>query len=149
LIKKSVIHEACLAHNQTSITNIQEVLDGLATSKRNETKSSVGDKYETGRAMIQLEEEKNHQQLSNLLAAKAVLTRIDPKEQHQRVQIGSLVQSDQGNYYIAIGIGKLKVDQQVFFVISPKSPIGQLMMQQTKGATIVFNKRTINILKIF
>lgn len=148
MIKKSIIHEACLAHTETSISTIQKVLEGLASSKRNETKSSVGDKYETGRAMIHMEEEKNHRQLSNLLTAKAVLKRIDPKQEHKQVQIGSLVQCDQGNYYIAIGIGKLKIEQEVFFVISPESPIGQLMMKQSKGAAIVFNNRTINILEI-
>ena len=40
------------------ISNLNKDINSLKESQKNDTKSSMGDKYETGRAMIQLELEK-------------------------------------------------------------------------------------------
>ncbi|MFT4838171.1 MAG: hypothetical protein ACI9V9_000075, partial [Oleispira sp.] len=54
---KKTVNTHCLETVGERLTTIEKNLDSLMDAKRNETKSSAGDKYETGRAMIQNEEE--------------------------------------------------------------------------------------------
>ena len=50
---KQKVHLACVKLVQEQLDTIQSSLDQLMEAKTNETKSSAGDKYETGMAMIQ------------------------------------------------------------------------------------------------
>ena len=117
-------------------------------AKNNETKSSAGDKHETGRAMMQLEEEKHERQLSKALQLKNLLDKIDIKKQQTNVVLGSLVTTNQASYFFSVGIGKLKLDEQTYFAISLDSPIGQVLVGKTVGETVTFRGKEIVIQEI-
>ena len=106
-----------------------------------ETKSSVGDKYETGRAMMQFELEKNEVQLSKALNLKKELSQIDFQKEYHSVEFGSFVISNQGNYFISIGIGKIEVNNETCYSISLASPIGKLLHGKKIGDNIQFQER--------
>lgn len=48
------LHQKCLDFIEAKIAGVQEILASIADAKSKETKSSAGDKFETGRAMLQL-----------------------------------------------------------------------------------------------
>lgn len=131
------------------IETAKEMMQSAADSRDKETKSSVGDKYETGRAMMQLEYEKNEMQLLKALELKKRLTSINITKENSEVVLGSLVITNQGNYFISIGLGKVMIDSTKYFAISVLSPIGQLLLTKTIGATVTFNKREIKIAGIY
>ena len=56
-----------------------------------DTKSTAGDKHETGRAMMHLEREKGEMQLIEAEKLKSFLDRVDISKTYQTVQTGSLV----------------------------------------------------------
>lgn len=147
------LKRAILNHCNTLINNridtIQAVLNRVAESRDNESKSSVGDKYETGRAMMQLEEEKNKLQLSEALKARQVLERIDSNHKNDKVSIGSLVGTSQGMYFIAIGIGKIKVSGEVVYAISLDAPMGQALKNKVVGDVVTLGDRQIKIDAIY
>jgi len=107
-------------------------------SANNETKSSSGDKYETGRAMMQLEIEKNSVQLAESLKLKTALDQITLDDDPQVVKPGSLVVTDHGVFFIAISLGKINLQNKTFFVISPGSPLGLKLMRLKAGDQITF-----------
>lgn len=114
----------------------------------NETKSSVGDKYETTRAMMQLEKEKNAQQLSKSLDLKKQLEQIDYSISSTSIGAGSIVYTNYGNFFIAVGLGKLEVENETWLAISLAAPIGQKFKGMKKGDTLSFNQRQYEILDI-
>ncbi len=75
---KKAYNSHCLETVGERLTTIEENLDSLMDAKRNETKSSAGDKYETGRAMIQNEEELYKRQRAETSKILDQLLRIDP-----------------------------------------------------------------------
>jgi hypothetical protein len=113
-----------------------------------ETKSSAGDKHETGRAMLQLEMEKASQQFSSISSKQEVLQKIDIQKKNEIGKLGSLVVTSQGSYFLAISIGLIALDTKDYFVISPSSPIGKLLLVKIKGETFMFNNKKIQVLKI-
>ena len=61
--KKKVL-SACFEQVNDKIIKIERAIAAVIESRDNETKSSVGDKYETGRAMMQNEQQRLESQLS-------------------------------------------------------------------------------------
>lgn len=104
-----------------------------------EAKSTAGDKHETGRAMIQLEQEKMSRQYSETEKLKNVLLRVPFDKAFDRVQSGALVQLNGTLYFIAIGLGKITVREQTVFVMAPASPLAQLMLGKMENEEIHFN----------
>lgn len=61
-LKQQLISD-CTKKLQQQIVSLKQLLDEVTEAVNNETKSSVGDKHETSRAMMQLEQEKLGKQL--------------------------------------------------------------------------------------
>ncbi len=133
---------------QDKIDNALNSIESAKEARDNETKSSVGDKYETGRAMMQFEIEKNKVQLSKANQLKNDLAKIDVGKIFQRVEFGSIVITKNGNYFISIGLGKVALGNESFFCISAASPIGKILMGKTVGDKINFQGKKIEITDI-
>jgi transcription elongation GreA/GreB family factor len=125
--------------------SLQSAITAAKESRDNETKSSVGDKYETGRAMVQMELEKNRVQLNKTLQLKNHISQINPQKQNNTVEFGSLVFTSAGNYFISIGMGKIEVKNESFFCISLASPMGKMLHQKKSGDKIIFQGKEIFI----
>lgn len=122
----------CEEYVDKKIKAAQEAIENAQKSANRETKSSSGDKYETGRSMMQLEIEKYSAQLKDGLMLKKALSTIDAEKEYESVQTGSLVNTTQGNFFLSISAGKLLLDKTEYMAISYSSPIGQAL----------FNKKT-------
>jgi hypothetical protein len=146
---KQKLFDLCQSHLAKRIATATEAIQIAQSAANEETKSSAGDKYETGRAMMQLEIEKNSAQLDEALKLKLQLDQINLKQPSAIIQGGSLVITNHGNFFIAIGAGKLVADEQVYFAISMDSPIGSRLKGLQQGAAFVFNNRTYEILKVW
>lgn len=135
----------CENYVNENISLLRAAMDDSQLSANSETKGSAGDKHETGRAMMHLENEMNAMQLTERLKLLEVLKRIDPSEKHDKVKLGSLVISSNGNYFIAIAIGKTELNGVLYLLISPASPIGALLMNKKEGDVFTFNGKSIKI----
>lgn len=146
---KKKLFSYCEDYVNRSIKTLENALADVQDAANSDTKGSAGDKHETGRAMMHLESEKNAKQLSERLSLKKVLALIDPKKIDDKVQLGSLVISDSAKYYISIPIGKVSIEGEDYFVISPVSPIGNLLIDKQKGEGFSFNSKTHQIVDIY
>ena len=145
--KKSIIdrlNEIVLERINESVTEINSIND----SKANETKSSAGDKYETGMAMLQMEEQKANVQLAKAKELQKTLSMIDPTEKQDSAELGSLVETSNGNYFISIGLGQIEIGGKSIFVLSIASPVGLQMKGKKAGDVFQFNGNTIEIIKV-
>ncbi len=142
---KIALHATCCALVEERVNNIKIALQEAQNAANNETKSSAGDKHETGRAMAQLETEKLTIQLTEALKLEQVLTQINPKTEHQQIGLGSLVITNNGNFYIAVSLGKIEKDNQTYFAISAASPIGKQLIGLKSGSEFSFNGRNYTI----
>lgn len=130
------------------IESAKQAIQSAKESRDNETKSSVGDKYETGRAMMQMELEKNRVQLNIALKLKNELEKINLHKKFDSVEYGSLVTTSNGIYFISIGIGKLEVENETVYCISLASPIGKILHNKKAGDTFKFQGKELTIAKI-
>jgi transcription elongation GreA/GreB family factor len=117
-------------------------------TRDNETKSNVGDKYETTREMMQLEIEKNALQLNKYELQKNELLKINIQKLYKEVELGSLVFTAENTYFISIGLGKIEIENEPVYCISLISPIGKALQNKKAGDKINFQGKEISILKI-
>jgi transcription elongation GreA/GreB family factor len=145
---KYQLHSYCVAYIHERITAAQVAIQTAQLSANEETKSSAGDKYETGRAMAQLEIENNSAQLAESIRLKQVLEQISFDQATTSVQMGSVVITNQGNFYIAISAGQFVIEGKTYFAISTASPIGQKLIGLSVEASFTFNQKEYLITQI-
>jgi transcription elongation GreA/GreB family factor len=146
---KSELISRCLDLVEQRIANAQQAMNAAQESANTEGKSSAGDKYETGRAMAQIERDKAAQQLNEARILKSVLTRIDNHPSgSQVVMLGSVVKTDNNHFFLAISLGKIQVDGADYFVIAPATPIGRILMGLKAGRQFSFNNQLHTIREI-
>lgn len=145
---KPILYQQCVNFVEQRLQTVQNSIKEIQESLTAETKSSAGDKHETGRAMLQLEREKAGHQLSEIEKLKESLSKIDIHSTYGTVGLGSVVFTSQANYFIAISAGKLKIGSQEFFAISPNTPIGLLLMGKKGGDVVSFRESFFKILSV-
>lgn len=133
---------------QSKIDALQLEMDELTDSLSSSTKSSVGDKHETSRALLQIEQERIGNQLGINQQMIQSLSQINPDSIHKKIQIGSFVATSAGTFYIAISGGQINVSSDSIFCLSMNSPMGQALSGKSKGDKVVVNGKTIEILSI-
>ncbi len=145
LLIKQALYAQCLRFIEDRYLKIQNQINQIQESLTSETKSSAGDKHETGRAMLQLEREKAGHQLAEIEKLKASLSRIDVTKFSEILGLGSIVLTSNANYFISISAGQMQVGVQSFFAISPDTPIGLLLMGKSIGDVVVFRDTKFTI----
>lgn len=127
---------------------INKTLADIKLALEEESKSSAGDKHETGRAMLQIERENAGHQLLEIENVEQMLKRVQITEPSGLVHLGSLVTTTQASYFLSISAGKFTLQNNDYFCIAPNSPIGQLLLGKQKGDFFKFQNDKIEVLTI-
>lgn len=142
---KNSILTACKQVIQYKITLLNDAIDELNDT---ENKSSAGDKHETTRAMAHLEQEKLSKQLKEWNVQNELLLKIDLSKENSGIGLGSLIETNKGQFFLACNLGKLIIDDQDIIVISLQSPLGEQFLKHKEGEQFDFNSTTYQILKL-
>lgn len=129
------------------MSSLRAELDSLQESAASDTKSSMGDKYETSREMINLEKGKLTGQLSEAMEMHTILNSFDLSNPAQRIGLGTLVYTNIAKYYIAVALGPIQVGGEQVFVISPGSPLGRQMLNKQLGDQVTVGSSLQKILE--
>ena len=117
-------------------------------SAANDTKSSMGDKHETSREILQQEREMNGRRMAEAIRQKEEIERILPNHEFTQIQSGTLAETSLGWFFFSTALGFVHVDNAKVAVISMASPIGQSLKGMKAGDTIIFQGKPILIKQI-
>ncbi|WP_407405973.1 hypothetical protein [Chryseobacterium sp.] len=92
----------------------------------NDTKSSMGDKYETGREMLQQEINNLQRHLNETLLQQNKISKISA-EPCTKVQNGALVKTNKGLFYVSVSVGEIVLDGKKIMTVSEESPLVKAM----------------------
>lgn len=135
------------------VAEVEQQLESLRGSQRADTKSSAGDKHETGRAMVQLEIERALVQLSRVNEQLASVEQVVVDRARDRVGFGNLVGTSAGTYFVAVGFGRLPASddaartaaKEPVYCVSLDSPVGQALLGSAVGAAVEFQGRNLTV----
>ena len=146
---KKRLYQQCLTYVQGRIDSITHAIGAAQQAANDETKSSAGDKYETGRAMMQQETDRNLGLLNDANKLMAALKRVPVSGNSTIAEAGSLVITDQGKFYIAISAGTISVYGDAYFAVSQASPIGAKIIGCKQGDGFTLNGKQYQIKEVF
>ncbi len=129
-------------------SQLHQQLDSLEEDLQGETKSSMGDKYETSRARLHTEIDRIKERIVVTENQIAEMNSIDFSKIYEEVKEGAWVQTANASFLISIGLGALKSGVNPVFAISLESPVGKQMKSKKEGEIYKFNGKTFTIQKI-
>ncbi len=118
-------------------------------SANEEGKSSVGDKYETSRAMAQIDVDIHARQLETAQKDLNFIHQVDVTLFYKQVEVGTLVDSENGKFFFLTGLGLVEIDREKYFFLSINSPIGRVFLGKKAGDKVKFNEKEILIKDLF
>lgn len=141
---KTKVYKLCHDNLRERLAILEKEASSLAGDLSGETKSSVGDKYETGREMINIEREKVAERI---VMTKKLLGLLETTKSSSTdsVGVGNLVRSGSMWIFLAVSLGELTVEDARVFVISPASPLGKQLLGQQIGARVFFKTQEYSI----
>lgn len=128
----------------------QTAMQAAQESANSETKSSAGDKYETGRAMGQLDRNMYAQQYEQARQEMAIINQLSEKVVSDKIVVpGALVKTTNGLFWIAVSVGKIEVNAQSVMVVSAQAPVGKMLINKKVGDWIEWAGKKNQIQEIY
>lgn len=146
---KRALYNFALAKLEERLATAQQAMLSAQEAANEEGKSSVGDKYETARAMGQIESEMNAKQLEEANKEIAHLLNINPAIICTHVMDGAVIKTDTNIFFLSVGLGQHVVNKKNTVFISASSPIGKIFANKIPGDVIEFNKTRYTLADVF
>lgn len=145
--KKNLINKATEVV-EGKINELKNEILSLQDSMNADGKSTVGDKHETSRAIIQNEIEQLGKQLNSHEQHLRAFKGIDFNHAHVCVDAGAFVITNKFHLFLGISLGKLEVEGDHVQFISMESPIAQALLTKKVGESIDFHNEKLEVLEI-
>ena len=136
---KEKTHHYYLQLVQDRIDVFRDMITALTEDSKNDAKGSAGDKHETALSMMHIEQEKLNHKLSEVLAQKAILDKIDPLKVTETIALGSLVKANGIYLYLSVALPKVAIEGINVIALSLQSPLGAKLMGNQVGFTFEIN----------
>lgn len=142
---KDIILDTIKKQLDERMQNAWTAMQAAQASANSESKSSAGDKYETARAMGQLDRDMHARMYEQARQERTMVERIDLTVIFQKVAFGAFVHTSMGIFFIAVSIGQIRLEKETIMVISPQSPVGALLVGKQQGDEFTFRGTTYQI----
>jgi len=140
---KEAVFEKLLALQSAKLQALGQEISANRENLSSATKSSAGDKHETGRAMLQLEQEKLGRSYAEAEKVMQLLLRVPFEKSYNQIKVGSLFQTDLGLFLLAASFGKITHGEKELFVLGPSAPLSQILLGKRPGDEIIWQGKRI------
>lgn len=128
------------------IQQFQSMIDDLRSSNT-ETKSSMGDKYETSREMLQQEIMHIQRQLAVFQEHQSQVRKLT-ESVSEIIKTGSVVKTTFGNFVIVTSLGEFQLEGEKFISISEQTPLAQQLIGKKDGESFSIQGKSYQVLKV-
>ena len=146
---KKLLKEKASEILHTRIETSSAAMKEAQFAANEEGKSSVGDKYETSRAMAQIDRDIHARQLESAQKDLTFIQYINVSLFCKKVEVGAFVEADNGKYFFLTGLGPVEVNGEKIFFLSISSPIGKNFSGKQAGDKVNFNGKEIVIKELY
>ena len=145
-LKKRLV-EVCVARQQKTAAELQHEVD--ETLRLSNEYGAPKDRYDPYRTKLMNQNNLFAQQLKQANTLLLTLQKIPVDREINAVEFGAVVVTDKQKLFVSVGMGKVELDGEVYYAISPRVPIFEAMRGKKAGDTFTFNGRTFTIKEVF
>lgn len=147
-MEKDRLLQEANTHFSTKLKALDTHIRTVQDAANQESKSSVGDKYETGRAMAQNEVFQLKTQYEALRQEVEKLLYLPDTKATPFTTSGSLVKTKKGWFLVGAALGKFMFAGKSIYLISLDSPLGTALHKKKKGEEFEVNALKDEILEL-
>ncbi|MDA8695787.1 hypothetical protein N9L83_02440 [Flavobacteriales bacterium] len=148
-LSRQEVVEALEASMDAGLKRVRRAFEELQGSLEGESKSTAGDKHETGRAMVQMEMEQAAGRLSRVEGMIRQWHALEPARGRQEVRPGAVVTTDQGGFVMGVAWGAFDVEKEkTWRAISADAPLARAMQAASPGSSVEFRGRMWQIISV-
>jgi len=144
---KQKLLQICNERVDKRINDYKEEVNLIKESIASNDKGSSEDD-DSGHGKLLNDLEKNMTYLNDAKKTKEYLSTIKTNVESKDAMLGSIVKTNVMDFYISTSIGKIELDDAVFYAISVNSPIGQLLINKPVNTSFEFNQNKYVITEI-
>lgn len=125
---------------QQEITDAQKMANDYGQPK---------DRYDAFRTKLMRQIEMYAKQMDKAKLVVNTLGKIPLDKELGKVEFGAIVITNKQKLFVSAGLGKIELDEDIYYAISPLVPIYLALKDKTKDEEINFNGMLITIKDIF
>ncbi|MCD4833314.1 MAG: hypothetical protein K8R31_05930 [Bacteroidales bacterium] len=145
-LKKNIIN-ICIDTLEKSAQIVRETIDEIIqTAIEYEGDHDIFDPFK-GEMMKKKDMQVKH--LENYLDDIKLIKKADPDRISEKVEFGSIVITDKQKMFIAVALGKIQIEGEIYFAISTQVPVFKAMQDLKVGDTFTINNNQFTIKDIF
>lgn len=149
MIDRPLVAEAFERSMQQEMALARIAFGELQASLEGESKSTAGDKHETGRAMVQLEMERAAARLARMEENWRVWQALAVSTPRMDVRPGAMVLTEQGGFFIGLAWNAVEgPDGSVWRGISSDAPLALALKGGSEGSVVAFRGNNWRILAV-
>ncbi len=145
-LKKRLL-EVCINRQQETAAELQHEVD--ETLRLSNEYGAPKDRYDPFRTKLMNQNNLFAKQLSQANTLLVTLQKIPVDREITTVEFGAIVITNKQKLFVSVGMGKIMLDGETFYAISPQVPIFQAMRGKKAGDTFIFNGQTFEIKDVF
>ena len=133
----------------------QDKVVGHAKTRMDEAQESANeygqpqDRYDSYRTQMLGKRNMFAKQFCKAMDERNVLDRVELEEENNEVAFGSIVVTEIQKLFISISLGKIEVDGEDYFAISPLVPLYKVLEGLKKGDPFEFNGKQNKIVDLY
>ncbi|GMT44234.1 MAG: hypothetical protein IEMM0006_0066 [bacterium] len=145
-LKKRLL-EVCITRQQETAAELQHEVD--ETLRLSNEYGAPKDRYDPYRTKLMNQNNLFAQQLSQANTLLVTLQKIPLDKEITTVEFGAIVITNKQKIFVSVGLGKIMLDGEAYYAISPKVPFFQAMRGKKAGDTFTFNSQVFEIKDVF
>lgn len=144
---KEKILQTCIKVQEATIENLKSEVDENQNSA-NEY-GPPKDRYDSFRTQLLAKRDMFAHQLAKANEQLDILKRIPADKDFKNIEFGAVVVTEKQKMFVSVGIGKINVEGESYYAISPAVPVFKAMEGKKAGDEYQFNGIKTKILDVF
>ncbi len=144
-LKKRLL-QVCIFRQQKTAAELQHEVD--ETLRLSNEYGAPKDRYDPYRTKLMNQNNLYAQQLKQANTLLVTLQKIQTDKEIKVVEFGAVVITSKQKIFVSVGMGKVELDGDIYYAVSPQVPIFQAMRGKKAGDTFTFNGQTIEIIDV-
>ena len=146
-LKRQLLQE-CLRIQNQQISAAKIAMDE-AQESANEHHGAIEDKFESFREACQIQRDMFARQLDEAMSVYHILKRINSTKENGEIMLGTVVETDNQDFFVSASLGAIQVANKTYFAISAMSPLFKAMAGKNIGESFALRDKQYKIKNIY
>lgn len=107
------------------------------------------DRYDAFRTKLMHQIQLYARQMDKANIVLTTLQKIPLNKELEKVEFGAVVITNKQNIFVAAGLGKIELDGEIFYAVSPQVPVFNALKGKREGDEAIFNGIKLIIKEVF